>query len=75
MRSAKEWEMQIGFESALQQGIIQQIQLDAMKEGMRMAAKLCNEVGDKDDEAKYGSAESCYAIIQASEQLTIKDLP
>jgi len=45
---------------------IKQIQLDAMKEGMRRAADTCNhwDTGDKNEER----------ILSASEQLTEKDL-
>ena len=54
---------------------IEQIQLDAMKEGMRRAANVCC------DQQKYFTREASVqclqnhdAILTAAEQLTVKDL-
>ena len=52
---------------------LQQIQLNAMKEGMRRAALLTEEITDK-----QMLHQDCYgvqqAILTAAEQLTMKDL-
>jgi hypothetical protein len=74
MRTAEEWKQ--GYKQmlpdnyGLTQELIEEIQLDAMKEGMRRAA----------EEAVYAlyekvtSGEMRQAILTVSEQLTIKDL-
>lgn len=51
-----------------------QIQLDAMKEGMRRAATVCGYEAVKHDMNWAGSRNCATAILTAVEQLTIEQL-
>jgi len=79
MKTAEEWNSQIrqdGSKEAHNYQVIKQIQLDAIKEGMRRAAEIAKE----QDKPCYSDehAQGCYmaskAILTKAEQLTIKDL-
>ena len=76
MKTAKEWEMLIRFESALQVQIIKQIQLDAMREGMRRAAEeidvRCLHLERRPWTLDVQNLHT--AILSAAEKLTEKDL-
>jgi hypothetical protein len=87
MRSAEEWtvirdKMQVDHligasdEEHMKEfaEFIQQIQLDAMKEGMRMARELVQQECDIFPTDASLKALVIEAIISASEQLTINDL-
>jgi len=79
MKTAKEWTSEIiDYELTHYDGsytkLIKQIQLDAMKEGMRRAVKVmseCNSIGDNEYEEYKRLSQ---AILTAAEQLTEKDL-
>ena len=53
---------------------LKQIQLDAMKEGMRRAATVCVREAIKHDMNWAGSRNCATAILTTAEQLTEKDL-
>ena len=84
MKSAEEWRKSRYFGNNSEDGIetiVQQIQLDAMKEGMRRAAQIAEDntfaLGKKTEwEQAYdkGCLDSQAAILTAAEQLTEKDL-
>ncbi len=71
MKTAEEWNKQLDSKMGIEEREqdverIKQIQLDAMKEGMRRAAKM-HELGD----SVHSMEET---ILSAAEQLTEKDL-
>jgi len=85
MKSAEEWRKSRYFGNNSEDGIetiVQQIQLDAMKEGMRRAAVVAEgetyATGGirNDEEASYekGCLAAQKAILTTAEQLTEKDL-
>lgn len=73
MKSAEEW-MPAKAVCEVTPEWIREIQIDAMREGMRRAAGLANKQGDNDDEAKYGAAQASYAILFSANSLTEQDL-
>jgi len=70
MKTAEEWltETDVSHPNTDLVKLVEQIQLDAMKEGMRMAAEIAS---DREPSGELGIDE---AIFSAAEQLTIKDL-
>jgi hypothetical protein len=75
MKTAEKWNSQIwqdGSKEAHNYQIIKQIQLDAMKEGMRRAAKTITPDVYKNRIKRQ--EEGVQAILTAAEQLTEKDL-
>lgn len=81
MKTAEEWCKEVSFGDNAEP-IIQQIQLNAMKEGMRRAANIlqkevsaCHGPGPHDDCMPcVARNNSTIDITKASGQLTIKDL-
>lgn len=86
MKSAEEWYNKMGASeeytamwSSHMQGIIKQIQLDALKEGMRRAARINRKNMDvwrltKTKDMGAGAEVSALDIFMTAEQLTEKDL-
>lgn len=83
MKTAEEWRGSITFQSGLSEGnidkgallrLIKQIQLDAMKEGMRRAAEVTLTVSAVPVSRKLIKDEMKEAILTAAEQLTEKDI-
>lgn len=84
MKSAEDWRKSRCLGNNSEEGIktiVQQIQLDAMKEGMRRAAELADNwkrtytLGDCCDNAQHDACCGVRdAILSAAEQLTEKDL-
>lgn len=74
MKTAEEWSIEIGTlrgQDGVSSIIIQKIQLDAMREGMRRAA-IRNNPKDWPDKPEQCAVESCNkAILTAAEELTI----
>lgn len=76
MKTAEEWtnNQPLGCDDCEHIAYVKQIQLDAMKEGMRRAA----EVSKKELEGTVGSGwagrQIAQAILTTAEQLTEKDL-
>jgi len=68
MKNAKEW-AKLGY---ILTSEIKQIQLDAMREGMRRAASVC--ILTIDENGMADAAECRDRILSAAEQLTEKDL-
>ena len=74
MKTAEEW---AGWhDDRITADDIKQIQLDAMKEGMRRAANLCKQRSEQCFSPTVAShhKQDEQAILTAAEQLTIKDL-
>ena len=72
MKSAEEWAKQLPMmlsEQVKSRELVKQIQLDAMKEGMRRAAEVI-----PDSKALFNAGQLRKAILAAAEQLTEKDL-
>jgi hypothetical protein len=81
MKTAEEWLDNIGGGSPIGDeadlmmiAIIKQIQLDAMKEGMRRAAEIEQTTADIGTDYDAGWNHKTQAILTAAEQLTEKKL-
>ena len=74
MKTAEEWEMKCGSSQMITPQIIKQIQLDAIKEGMRRAAKVARPKEMMLSMETQTNFDVERNILTAAEQLTTKDL-